>query len=586
MVLEYLRNLPAELDELSFPASGQRLSENVRARLIERGEEFLGFSWPVLTAADYLRFTHDGDRSAFEEKYYTRRRVLCALALAEWCEGKGRFAGDLVNGVWAVCEESAWQLPAHNNYVRDTPPLPLPDTARPIPDLFACETGALLSLLPHLTKDALDGISPLLRERIRVEVEKRILTPYLTSHFWWMGDKPTCNWTPWCTQNVLLCAFSTGQSQDVKRRVIKQAAHSLDCYLGEIGEDGCCEEGAFYYRHSALTLWGALSILNEVCADAFADLFAEKKIRNMAHYLVDVHVNDDWYLNFADCSAKPGRCSAREFLFGKAVDDGALRAMAARDCAALEDWDLPNEINLWYRLLTALHRDEIFAYREEPCRPSSGVFYPSTGLWAVRRGRWLAALRAGHNGGSHGHNDAGSFALYRDGEPFIIDLGVESYTAKTFSKDRYSIWTMRSDWHNLPVIDGVVQQNGAAFGASDVTWSLDGPEPFVSLELSSAYPLPKPCSYRRTLRLGTAGPVLEDRITGGEAVLTLLFHKKPVFEDSVLRVGNCAVELEGCGAVKLEAVPIRDAMLRRAWPETVYRALLPVRERLTLRFPS
>ncbi len=41
-----------------------------------------------------------------------------------------------------ICEESAWQLPAHNSYIRDTPQLPLPDTTRPIVDLFAAETGA------------------------------------------------------------------------------------------------------------------------------------------------------------------------------------------------------------------------------------------------------------------------------------------------------------------------------------------------------------------------------------------------------------------------------------------------------------
>ena len=35
---------------------------------------------------------------------------------------------------------------AHNSYIRDTPQLPLPDTTRPIVDLFAAETGALLAL--------------------------------------------------------------------------------------------------------------------------------------------------------------------------------------------------------------------------------------------------------------------------------------------------------------------------------------------------------------------------------------------------------------------------------------------------------
>ena len=51
------------------------------------------------------------------------------------------FLDEVADTVWAICEESAWQLPAHNSYVRDTPQLPLPDTTRPIVDLFAAETA-------------------------------------------------------------------------------------------------------------------------------------------------------------------------------------------------------------------------------------------------------------------------------------------------------------------------------------------------------------------------------------------------------------------------------------------------------------
>lgn len=68
-----------------------------------------------------------------------------------WSDGgtehRGRFLDGLTGGIWAVCEESGWQLPPHNNYVRDTALIPLPDTDRPVPDLFACETAAALSLI-------------------------------------------------------------------------------------------------------------------------------------------------------------------------------------------------------------------------------------------------------------------------------------------------------------------------------------------------------------------------------------------------------------------------------------------------------
>lgn len=157
---------------------------------------------------------------------------LCALVSAECVEHKGRFLDEIADTVWAICEESAWQLPAHNSYVRDTPQLPLPDTTRPIVDLFAAETGALLALTRYLLPDELDTAAPGITARMERELDARILTPYFTSHFWWMGngEEPMCNWTSWCTQNVLLTVFLLPTTQQQRKAAVKQAAYSLDCF--------------------------------------------------------------------------------------------------------------------------------------------------------------------------------------------------------------------------------------------------------------------------------------------------------------------------------------------------------------------
>ena len=60
---------------------------------------------------------------------------------------------------------------------------------------------------------------------------------------------------------------------------MKQAAYSLDCFLKDYGADGCCNEGAQYYRHAGLTLWGCLEILSAAAPDAFSPLFHEPKIK-------------------------------------------------------------------------------------------------------------------------------------------------------------------------------------------------------------------------------------------------------------------------------------------------------------------
>ena len=61
-----------------------------------------------------------GRRTPWETAYFSRRARLCALVSAECVEHKGRFLDEIADTVWALCEESAWQLPAHNSYIRDT----------------------------------------------------------------------------------------------------------------------------------------------------------------------------------------------------------------------------------------------------------------------------------------------------------------------------------------------------------------------------------------------------------------------------------------------------------------------------------
>lgn len=591
MIREYLSTLPEHLSDLALPGAGDRavwggLPETTRAALVRRGEEYLGYRWPVLTCGDYLSFSRTGDRTRYESKCHPRQQALCALALAECAEHQGRFLDDLIDGIWAVCEESGWQLPAHNSYIRDTIPLPLPDSDRPVPDLFACETAANLSLIRVLLEPELEKAAPGLCRRIRRETELRVVSPYLRDHFWWMGsgDEPVNNWTSWCTQNVLLTVFTSGYAQEVKRRVVDQAAYSLDCFLNGYGPDGCCEEGAEYYHHAGITLWGALEVLDRVSGGHFTPLFQEEKLRNIAEYIVNVHVGGDYYLNFADCMPKAGLRGAGEALFGRRTRAHRLQALAASDVSRRETRDLPDSKSLFERLLDALCAQAL-AQPTPPAPPDPQVFYPSTGLWIARDETWCVSLRAGHNGVSHGHCDAGSLIVYCKGQPLLIDVGVETYTAKTFSPERYSIWTMRSDWHNLPTIGGRVQGDGKQYAPAGVTLLQDGNVYGIELELSPAYPGGGFFYTRRVALDRSKRLTVVDHYEGSEpAVLSLMFAQRPVWRDGALTTPAGSIRLVGAGEPAVEAVPVQDPHLRKCWPDTLYRALVPVQGAVTLEF--
>ena len=595
MIQEQLAFLPGSLPNYQpFPpakerAAWQGLPLRAKQRFLQAGKAALVAPIEPLPLSLWRDFLRTGQRTPWEDAYFSRRTRLCALVCAECVEHEGRFMDAIADTVWAICEESAWQLPAHNSYIRDTPQLPLPDISRPIVELFAAETGALLALTRYLLHDELDAAAPGITARMERELNARILTPYFHSHFWWMGsgDEPMCNWTSWCTQNVLLTVFLLPTTQEQHRAAVKQAAYSLDCFLKDYGEDGCCNEGAQYYRHAGLTLWGCLNILSTVAPEAFSPLFHEPKIKNIAEYICNVHVEGPYYLNFGDCSPIAGRCGAREYRFGQAVGSVALCALAAADFRAdadpdrLQNPDGSTHINLWYRLITAFAEQELMSCPLHQPEQSS-VWYPSVGVYAARKGAWVLGAKFGSNGDSHNHNDTGSVTVYKNGRPFLIDIGVESYTQKTFSPQRYEIWTMQSSWHNLPTFEGIQQLPGAEYAARNVLTT----EESITGELAGAYPhIPGLTTYRRCVSVSEQGITLRDETDyPGTVELTLLTEQKPVPTADGFAVGTLGGIRFDPEQVKAEItpVPITDPRLRTAWPETLYKITLHFKKILNL----
>jgi hypothetical protein len=584
--VERLDKLPPELPDfrpappISDREAWTNLPADIAERLLTDGAEALAKPWPALLASDYMRYLREGDRARFEALYFARRNELNALVLAECVADDGRFLDAVIDGIWLLCEESGWQLPAHNSQVRDGTRFPLPDPAKPVIDLFAAETGAQLAMVASLLGERLDAVSPDIVARIDSELETRLFGPYLARHFWWMGngDEKMNNWTAWCTQNVLLAAFARPLPAEKRDAILRRAAASLDAFAKDYGEDGACEEGPLYYRHAALCLWGALTVLSNVAPDAFAPLWRLPKIRNMAEYLPFMHVAGAHYINFADSSAVLEPAGAREFLFGVAVGSPALTSYALTDTAGSAGTGQPGDVNLWYRTIEIMAAHTMRTQAIEPVRRPDRYF-ASIGLLVARDGEWTLGVKAGDNGDGHNHNDVGSVTLYRGETPFLIDIGVETYTAKTFSPQRYEIWTMQSAWHNLPTFGGVMQRDGAEYGASDVAVEIGDDVTAMRFDIAGAYPpQARLRSYRRSVELVKGRGVRIEDLHDGDlpAELSLIFAHRPVLHDwGIALDGLGRIAVSGAGAPRVEEVAITDARLRLAWPQAIWRVLLP-----------
>jgi hypothetical protein len=189
----------------------------------------------------------------------------------------------------------------------------------------------------------------------------------------------------------------------------------------------------------------------------------------------------------------------------------------------------------------------------------------------------------------------GNFIVYADGYPVLIDVGVEAYTAKTFSNRRYEIWTMQSAYHNLPTINGVMQKEGRDFRATDVAYKSGTKIVSFSLDIAKAYPEEAQVqSWKRALTLERGKQViLRDsyvlKSAGRPIQMTLMSWRKPeLTAEGKIRLEN-PEELKDTKPVfilyeklqwsaNLETLPIEDGQLRSSWGERVYRILLTAKQ--------
>lgn len=589
-----------------FPKAGDAGWENVpaavRAAHIRQAEKHLGGEWPLPKASVFLDFVRDGNRTRYESVSFARRGRLAELVIAEAIEGKGRFLDEILNGIWTISEESFWGVPAHLSAQKRG--AGLPDVGEPIVDLFAAETAALLSWTDYLVGDALDRLSPLVRERIRLEVDRRILTPCLErDDFWWMGlgGQRVNNWNPWICSNWLTAALLIEKDQGRKARSVHKALRCLDAFLGAYPADGGCDEGPGYWDRAGGSLFDCLELLHSASRGK-VDVFGRPLVKEIGRYIGRVHIAGPYAVNFADAAAKAGGSASLIYRYGRRIGDEDLAGFGAWLARRqnLGESAVAGSFGVLGRVLPALFSLEEMA-KAAPKEPlDRDAWFPGLQVMTARsaggstKGLYLAA-KGGHNDESHNHNDVGSFIVYADGEPVLIDVGVETYTAKTFSGGRYDIWTMQSAFHNLPTVNGVMQKNGRTFRARDVRYEAGEARAVFSLDIAPAYPAEagiESWTRRLVLERGKWFAV-EDRYALSRAdrpvELSFMSWRRPEAASAGrLRLhhpegekGGRPLEMAYDGRafdVRIEPIELEDARLRASWGDLIYRIVLTAKK--------
>jgi len=317
-------------------------------------------------------------------------------------------------------------------------------------------------------------------------------------------------------------------------------------------------------------------------------VFDNQLIQNVGKYFYQVNIHAPYFINFADADATTGGSPSSVYRYGKAINDTQMQqfgaylgklnkwgegSMGGKICDQIKNLSLLNEIR------NAEAKEALVA----------NFWLPDTEVAGARdkegsyQGFFFGA-KGGFNAESHNHNDIGTCVMYYDGKPCLIDLGREEYNAKTFSSRRYEIWTMQSGYHNLPVINGVDQKDGANFKAKNSTFIANDKLATFTTDIAGSYPPnAKVKSWIRSYTLNRGKSfILSDKYElAGNPTASISSNLITYCKVSELKSG--LLKLEGDGFTlnlsynakavkpKIEFIEVKDRSLSKYWPKGVTR---------------
>ena len=355
-----------------------------------------------------------------------------------------------------------------------------------------------------------------------------------------------------------------------------------------------------------------LKILSDATEGKTACLLRNPVVRSMGEYISRSYIGNGNVVNFADAVARMTPDKSLVYRFG--IDCGS-REMADFALYLLYDGQsflhppvtLGNDV--WRSLESVRSRGALAAaadslnalcglagfpapeYGDNPAVPQllaslredvpACIWYPETEFAYMRNGSgWFLAAKGGYNNESHNHNDIGTFILYVNDEPVFVDAGVGTYTRKTFSHERYTIWSMQSSWHNLPEINGCAQIFGDEFRASGTRCDIR--RRMFSTDISGAYSDASQCSsWVRSYRLGDSFLEISDEFALDARVaadtVNFLVHGNVTIGENrrevLVEAGKVTVSLHYPSSLKPSVTyrPTDDPRMRAVWGDRLAR---------------
>ncbi len=487
----------------------------------------------ILPYSKWKLFWDTGDRGEYERVYFERRRFIeHALPLSLIFPEESVYIDKLSDVIFAMCDEYTWCLPAHQGQ-RDKN-----DNSRV--DLFASETAFHLAIIYTLLGERLD---PLIRDRIRVEIDRRIFDTITSceSYGWW--ETGHTNWTAVCTGSVG-CAMMLMRPDLVDELMEERLLRAMDGFISGFADDGVCTEGCGYWSYG-VSYYVYFADMIKTFTEGRVDLFGGEKMRAIATFPQKMFLSGRAAVSFADGNRTLDYLFAVMHRLKDEYPEDVLiysPEFGSFDggCGRLE-----------MRLYGAIWLSEDY-YNNPADSSASFEEYAPEAMWLTKRTeKYGFAAKAGHNAEMHNHNDVGSFIFAKGGRQLLMDVGSGIYTRQYFSKERYSIFEPSSRSHSVPIIDGEYQLVGRDAAATDVSYERG----CFRMDLAGAYSTGAVKSLKRIFTMDDDKVVMTDLydMTGEAAVVERIvtYVKPEVKDDGVIFIGDCRLSWRGNATLKV-----------------------------------
>lgn len=587
---------------LKHPQAWAKLADTTGKAYIDWADANMDYGWPLVLASQLMAYGRAANRSAMEHPYFERRMALQYFVMAECLTGQGKYIDKIIDGIWTICEEAYWCFPPHMGANRDNL---LPDLDDPILDLFASQTGQLMAWIVWMLQDKLDAVSPEICKQVRRKVKYFVLDAIINHPRHWLGLDPKHimnNWSPWICGTWLSSAWILEDEPAKFQQAIDSICRTLNIFISQQPADGGCDEGVMYWTAAAAALYECLDQLGGMTGGK-APFMDHPLMLKLAQYPQVMHVVDNDYVCFAD-----GRAVA-QFMPGYwiskwAQDLGDQSMLAFGDKLAREQMPIQwlHLCNFYRQIQRPFLDAQVLSRKPVTIAAQADQWLPDIQVMTARQSQtpgkgWHLSAKGGHNAESHNHNDIGQIVVYHDGHPLLIDLGVETYTGKTFSAQRYEIFTMQSQWHNLPAFGKYDQLPGRERCAKNLLHQVHDGVTTFTLDIADAYdPNAALKSYVRQIVLDrpqdqirftdsferdTDGPVTLSLVTASDVCIE---GRKLIFKSVALPLGRTSADAmitwEGVDfdSIIVEDKPITDCIMQESWGRLVRRVKLTVNQ--------